>query len=97
MDANLPAVLRTDVTKLKKIMWHLITNGLKFTNDGGVYVHISPVPHDYGINLRIEVTDTGIGMDAAELENIYSTFYMADSGRSKRAGGLGLGMSIVMR
>ena len=95
VDASIPYVMNTDVGKLKKIMWHLITNGLKFTNDGGVYVHISPVPHDYGINLRIEVTDTGIGMDAAELENIYSTFYMADSGRSKRAGGLGLGMSIV--
>ena len=95
VDASIPSVMNTDVGKLKKIMWHLITNGLKFTNDGGVYVHISPVPHDYGINLRIEVTDTGIGMDAAELENIYSTFYMADSGRSKRAGGLGLGMSIV--
>ncbi|MCR5211372.1 MAG: response regulator [Lachnospiraceae bacterium] len=95
IDASIPSVMNTDVGKLKKIMWHLITNGLKFTNDGGVYVHISPVPHDYGINLRIEVTDTGIGMDAAELENIYSTFYMADSGRSKRAGGLGLGMSIV--
>ncbi len=95
VDASIPSVMNTDVGKLKKILWHLITNGLKFTNDGGVYVHISPVPHDYGINLRIEVTDTGIGMDAAELENIYSTFYMADSGRSKRAGGLGLGMSIV--
>ena len=95
VDASIPSVMNTDVGKLKKIMWHLITNGLKFTNDGGVYVHISPVPHDYGINLRIEVTDTGIGMDASELENIYSTFYMADSGRSKRAGGLGLGMSIV--
>ena len=95
VDASIPSVMNMDVGKLKKIMWHLITNGLKFTNDGGVYVHISPVPHDYGINLRIEVTDTGIGMDASELENIYSTFYMADSGRSKRAGGLGLGMSIV--
>ncbi len=95
VDASIPSVMNTDVGKLKKILWHLITNGLKFTNDGGVYVHISPVPHDYGINLRIEVTDTGIGMDASELENIYSTFYMADSGRSKRAGGLGLGMSIV--
>ncbi len=95
VDAAIPSVMNTDVGKLKKILWHLIVNGLKFTNDGGVYVHISHVPHDYGINLCIEVKDTGIGMDATQMEMIYDNFYKADSGRSRMTGGLGLGMPIV--
>lgn len=95
VDASVPAVMNTDVAKLKKILWHLITNGLKFTNEGGVYVHLSAIPQSYGINLAIEIKDTGIGMDAAQLEQIYDNFYKADSGRTRRTGGLGLGMPIV--
>ena len=95
VDASIPSVMNTDVVKLKKILWHLVSNGLKFTNEGGVYVHISSIPHDYGINLCIEVRDTGIGMNASQLEMIYDNFYKADSGRARRTGGLGLGMPIV--
>ena len=95
VDAAIPSVMNTDVGKLKKILWHLISNSLKYTNEGGVYVHLSSIPHDYGINLCIEVTDTGIGMDAGQLEKIYDSFYKADSGRDRRTGGLGLGMRIV--
>ncbi len=95
VEASTPSIMNTDVGKLKKILWHLIVNGLKFTNEGGVYVHIFPVPHDYGINLCIEVRDTGIGMDENQLEKIYENFYKADSGRDRMTGGLGLGMIIV--
>jgi len=95
VDATTPSVMYTDVGKLKKILRHLITNGLKYTDEGGVYVRIYPVPQDYGINLCIEVRDTGIGMDASQLEKIYEDFYKADSGRSRTTSGLGLGMIIV--
>lgn len=95
VEASIPSVMNTDVGKLKKILWHLISNGLKYTNDGGVYVHISSIPQEYGINLCIEVKDTGIGMDAEQLEKIYENFYKADSGRARRTGGLGLGIPIV--
>ena len=96
VDASIPSVMNTDVAKLKKILWHLIMNGIKFTNEGGVYVHLSAVPQEYGINLCIEIKDTGIGMDAAQLEQIFDNFYKADSGRARRTGGLGLGMPIVL-
>ncbi|MCR5773962.1 MAG: response regulator [Lachnospiraceae bacterium] len=95
VDPSVPAIMNTDVSKLKKILWHLISNSLKFTNEGGVYVHISSVPHDYGINLRIQIKDTGIGMDQEQLERIYDEFYCADSGRTRSRGGLGIGMIIV--
>ena len=95
VDAAIPSVMNTDVGKLKKILWHIIVNGLKYTNEGGVYVHLYPVPHDYGINLCIEVKDTGIGMTEQQLEKIYDSFYKADSGRDRMTGGLGLGVIIV--
>jgi len=95
VDPAIPAMMNTDVSKLKKIMKALITNGLKYTAEGGVYVRISSEVQNYGVNLRIEISDTGIGMSEEELERINERFYQADSGRTRSAGGLGLGISIV--
>ena len=95
VNPDLPAMMYADVSKMKKILWHLIANGLKYTKTGGVYVHLTQIEQEYGLNLLIEVTDTGIGMDTSQLERIYESFYQADSGRSRNASGLGLGMSIV--
>ena len=94
-DPSIPAVMHADVGKLKKILSHLIMNGIKYTRDGGVYVRISAIPEQYGVNLFIEITDTGIGMSEEETERIFDRFYQVDSGRSRSASGLGLGLSIV--
>ena len=90
-----PAELKGDPEKIKKILWHLLWNGCKFTREGGVYVHLYPVKRDYGVNLVIEVIDTGIGMTEGEIEHIYDKFYQTNSGRSRMVGGLGLGIPIV--
>ena len=95
VDPAIPAMMNTDVSKLKKILRSLISNGLKYTQEGGVYVRITSEPKEYGVNLQIEVSDTGIGMSEEELERISEQFYQADSGRARSAGGLGLGISIV--
>ncbi|MCR5054367.1 MAG: response regulator [Lachnospiraceae bacterium] len=95
VDPAIPSVLNSDASKLKKILWHLISNGLKYTKEGGVYVRIYPVEQSYGINLCIEVTDTGIGMDDEEKERVSEGFYQANSGRARSSAGLGLGMAIV--
>lgn len=95
VDPSIPAVMNSDVAKIKKIMKALITNGLKYTSKGGVYVRITAEPHDYGVNLCIEVTDTGKGMTEYELEKVYDSFYQADSSRSRQGGGLGLGLAIA--
>ena len=95
VDPSIPAVMNTDVAKLKKILRSLITNGLKYTQKGGVYVRITTVNHEYGINLCIEVTDTGKGMTEYELEKVYDSFYQADSSRTRQGGGLGLGLAIT--
>ncbi|MCR5249528.1 MAG: response regulator [Lachnospiraceae bacterium] len=95
VDPAIPSVMVTDVIKLKKILWHLIMNGLKYTMKGGVYVRISSVEESYGINLCIEITDTGIGMTSTEVERMAERFYQANSGRTRMGGGLGLGFPIV--
>ena len=95
VDPAIPAVMNTDVSKLKKILKALISNGLKYTQKGGVYVRILAEEHEYGVNLCIEVTDTGIGMTEYELEKVYESFYQADSSRTRKGGGLGLGLAIV--
>ena len=95
VDPGIPAVMNSDVSKIKKILKALISNGLKYTQQGGVYVRIITEDHDYGVNLCIEVTDTGCGMTEYELERIYDSFYQVDSGRARMGGGLGLGLTIV--
>ncbi len=95
VEPSIPAVMNTDVGKLKKILMHLIQNGLKYTREGGVYVRLYHIPQEYGINLCIEVSDTGMGMSKEELEHVFEGFYQGDSGRTRSSSGLGLGLSIV--
>ena len=95
VDPEVPSMMRTDVSKLKKIIWHLLMNGLKYTKKGGVYVRILTKPQEYGVNLFIEVEDTGIGISNEDMSRIFDRFYQSDSGRSRSSSGLGLGLSIV--
>ncbi len=95
VNPDLPDIMRTDTSKLKKILWHIIVNGLKYTKDGGVFVHITFTRQSYGLNLCVDVTDTGIGMTEEEKDRIFDRFYQSDSGRTRTSGGLGLGMAIV--
>lgn len=95
LDAAMPAVLLGDGKKIKKILRHLVNNAVKFTKKGGVYVRIHALRKDYGVNLCITVSDTGEGISGEELEKITEGFYQTDGGRSRRAGGLGLGLPIV--
>ena len=96
VDPTLPAVMHSDVAKIKKILFHLISNGIKFTNEGGVYIKIGYEKQAYGINLIITVTDTGIGMEMEDERAIFRRFYQGDSRRTRSSGGLGLGLPIVV-
>lgn len=95
MDVNLPAVLIGDGEKIYHILKHVLNNAIKFTQEGGVYVYIGFRREDYGINLSIDISDTGIGMSKSQLARICEDFYQVDSGYARRTGGLGLGLSIA--
>lgn len=95
VDTQMPSVLIGDSQKIRKILHHLIENACKFTKEGGVYVYIRASKKDYGVNLALSVSDTGIGIDVAIRSQIVGSFYQADAGRSRKSGGMGLGLSIV--
>ncbi len=95
IDAGVPCELLGDGRKIKKIIKHLVGNALKFTKRGGVYVRLYAIPKTYGVNLCIRVSDTGIGIDAENLEKVTEKFYQTNGGRNRSAGGLGLGLPIV--
>ena len=61
IDVNplLPAVMKSDTGKLKRVLWHVILNALKYTERGGVYVRITYTEQAYGINLCVDVADPG--------------------------------------
>ncbi|MCR5790430.1 MAG: response regulator [Lachnospiraceae bacterium] len=95
MDAKVPTMLRGDVKKLHKMFRHLLENAEKFTRTGGIYVRLYSVNTESGINLCIEVTDTGIGMDEMAVQSITEGMYQANKKRNRSSGGIGLGLFIV--
>lgn len=95
VDPAIPARLVGDARKIKKIIRHLIDNAVKFTAHGAVLVEISGRKKDYGINLSIKVTDTGVGIKEENIKKLSGKFYQQNGGRNRSAGGLGLGLSIV--
>ena len=95
LDPNVPAVLKGDAGKISKIIWHLLDNAVKFTRKGGIYLKVSSIRRDYGANLVIEVTDTGVGISASDMDKISKGLYKGDKSRSRRTSGIGLGFSIV--
>ena len=95
LDPAVPAALKGDVRKLVKIIRHLLSNAVKFTKKGGIYLRIRSIRREYGVNLLIEVTDTGIGMTEEDIEKVSEGLYQANSGRNRSTGGVGLGLPIV--
>jgi PAS domain S-box-containing protein len=87
-DANVLA----DATRLQQVLWNLLSNAVKFTPIGG-RITVSAAQVDRSI--RIEVADTGIGIDPAFLPHVFDRFRQADAATTRRYGGLGLGLAIV--
>jgi signal transduction histidine kinase/AmiR/NasT family two-component response regulator len=83
---------RGDVDRLRQILGNLVSNALKFTLEGSVSVRFASA--DDGGGLRIDVVDTGIGIDAETLPRLFDKFVQADSSTTRRFGGSGLGLSI---
>ena len=90
-----PSMLRGDIEKLHKLFRHLIDNAMKFTKKGGIYLKVYARPREYGANLIIEVTDTGIGMSRAQISMLSTGMYQANKKRNRSTGGIGLGYTII--
>lgn len=95
IDPGIPSMLVGDAEKLSHVLKILLENSIKFTEEGGINVCIEFRRESYGINLIINIYDTGIGMTESQLTQMFDDFYQADSGSSRFAGGLGLGIPIA--
>jgi two-component system phosphate regulon sensor histidine kinase PhoR len=83
--------LMADPFLLEQMLVNLVDNALKYTETGEIRVSCSAT----GQGLRIEISDTGIGIAPEHLPRIFERFYVVDKSRSRRMGGTGLGLSIV--
>ncbi len=95
LDPEAPAKMRGDIRKLHKIFRLLTENAVKFTKKGGIYVKLYAEPAGNEVNLIIEVTDTGIGMDWKTIRVVSDGLYQVDKSRNRSTGGIGLGLPIV--
>jgi signal transduction histidine kinase/CheY-like chemotaxis protein/CHASE3 domain sensor protein len=88
--ASAPEQLETDPARVSQILRNLLSNALKFTEQGGVSLEIDAVDH----GVRFAVRDTGIGIAADQHELIFEAFRQADGASNRKFGGTGLGLSI---
>jgi two-component system phosphate regulon sensor histidine kinase PhoR len=87
---NLPPI-KGDLFKLEQMLVNLLDNAVKYTDRGEITVSVDVQDK----RVRIQVTDTGIGIPKGDIPRIFERFYVVDKSRSRKSGGTGLGLSIV--
>jgi PAS domain S-box-containing protein len=96
--AHIPVLSRGDPGRLRQIILNLIGNAIKFTHEGHIVLSATACTSTAGVTqLRIEVTDTGIGIPVDRQDRLFKTFSQVDSSTTRHYGGTGLGLSIVKR
>ena len=96
---NVPLQLMADSMRLKQILTNLISNAIKFTNEGEIFLGVTlvKVHTDEKIELAFEVKDSGIGIPADKLSRLFKSFSQVDSSTTRKYGGTGLGLAISDR
>ena len=98
IDKTLPSVLIGDEIRIKQCVTNILTNAVKYTEEGSVTLNVSYRKADENsIFLRFQVLDTGIGIKEEDIEKLYSPFERIEEIRNRSIEGTGLGMSIVKK
>lgn len=94
---GLPRLVVGDAPKLRQILTNLIGNAIKFTDHGAVSVHVDAkgLRDEDVVNLRFRIRDSGIGIPKGSIEDIFQPFHQTDQSKTRRFGGVGLGLAIV--
>lgn len=90
-DAPNGTQVRSDELRVRQILTHLLSNAVKFTPQGAVTLRVD-VRND---RLRCRISDTGVGMSAADIARVFEPFSQADESHTRRFGGAGLGAAIA--
>ncbi|MEG2440423.1 MAG: ATP-binding protein [Acetivibrio sp.] len=96
-DPNIPIGLIGDETKIRQVILNLMTNAVKYTEQGMVVLEVSAREETYGVNLRISIKDTGIGMTKQSMEKLFGSFSQLDTKKNRAIEGTGLGLAISKR
>jgi signal transduction histidine kinase/ActR/RegA family two-component response regulator len=89
-------MLLGDAMRLGQVLTNLLANAIKFTEHGTVRLSVQVERSDaHGVDLRFALSDTGIGMDRAQLARLFQEFTQADGSTTRRYGGTGLGLAIA--
>lgn len=91
---DVPRRVIVDERRVQQILFNLVSNALKFTDEGGITLSVDVEPADSGDQLVFRVKDTGIGIPSDKLDDIFGTFQQLDGGVTRHYGGSGLGLSI---
>lgn len=86
-------IIQTDGTKLRQMLVNLLSNGIKFTDHGEVRVKCSVD----GSMLEVRIEDTGVGIAADNIEDVFEPFWQAEQTATRRTGGTGLGLSVTRK
>ncbi|MEP1385134.1 MAG: ATP-binding protein [Paraglaciecola sp.] len=94
-EENIPRIWIGDPVRIRQILLNLVSNAIKFTEEGGVTIRLSDTHKNSIPGVAIELTDTGIGMSEEALSVLFERFTQADASITRKFGGTGLGMSIT--
>ncbi|HHF3259549.1 aerobic respiration two-component sensor histidine kinase ArcB [Vibrio diabolicus] len=93
--SDLPKAIEVDATRLRQVIWNLVSNAMKFTKEGGVVMTVSADVEDDFATIIMEVEDTGIGIPEDELDKIFAMYYQVKSGKDNlHAVGTGIGLAV---
>ncbi len=99
LEKSVPRKIKGDPTRLRQIIINLLGNAFKFTSDGFVSITVIPISQqdnhaENTIKLKFLIQDSGIGIDANKVDNLFSSFNQADASTTRKYGGTGLGLAI---
>lgn len=97
VDPDIPIGIIGDEIRIRQVIINLVTNAIKYTNEGVIVIKVSMTRHDYGINLSVSVSDTGIGISEENLEKLFNSFQQVDTKKNRSVEGTGLGLAISKR
>ncbi|MBC7808528.1 MAG: PAS domain-containing protein, partial [Akkermansiaceae bacterium] len=88
-------IMKGDAVRVRQVVTNLVSNAVKFTEQGEIVVRVRHEPvADNRSRVRVEVSDTGIGIDYTDQKRLFQSFTQADASMSRRYGGSGLGLAI---
>lgn len=98
IEPDVPEWVEGDVTRCRQVCMNLLNNAVKFTQSGGISAHLSSVPAGENMHeIRIAISDTGIGIAPEAMGRMFKAFSQADSSTNRLFGGTGLGLAISKR